>query len=205
MTVVGADGLARPTWASVDPLLMDYYDTEWGVPIRDERGLYERICLEERLHPILLAPSFARALGLAGVGAGLSQLGWFLTPVGAALVGLGAAIAVAAVWRWEGTRLVVTTAKLYVVHGTFRRRAAGVRLSRAGAIEVEQTLVGRVLGYGTLIAANLEIDYVADPEEVWHLVGGTQLEEIELPEREQDERTLRPLRVTPHARRRRIA
>lgn len=46
MTVVGADGLARPTWASVDPLLMDYYDTEWGMPIRDERGLYERICLE---------------------------------------------------------------------------------------------------------------------------------------------------------------
>ena len=25
---------------------MDYYDTEWGMPIRDERGLYERICLE---------------------------------------------------------------------------------------------------------------------------------------------------------------
>jgi DNA-3-methyladenine glycosylase I len=46
MTVVGADGLARPTWASVDPLLMEYYDTEWGVPVRDERGLYERICLE---------------------------------------------------------------------------------------------------------------------------------------------------------------
>ncbi len=46
MTVVGTDGLARPTWASVDPLLMDYYDTEWGMPIRDERGLYERICLE---------------------------------------------------------------------------------------------------------------------------------------------------------------
>jgi DNA-3-methyladenine glycosylase I len=46
MTVVGADGLARPQWAAVDPLLMDYYDTEWGVPIREERGLYERICLE---------------------------------------------------------------------------------------------------------------------------------------------------------------
>ena len=46
MTVVGTDGLARPMWASVDPLLMHYYDTEWGMPIRDERGLYERICLE---------------------------------------------------------------------------------------------------------------------------------------------------------------
>jgi DNA-3-methyladenine glycosylase I len=46
MTVVGADGLARPAWASVDPLLMEYYDTEWGMPVRDEHGLYERICLE---------------------------------------------------------------------------------------------------------------------------------------------------------------
>ena len=46
MTVVGADGLARPTWASVDPLLMEYYDTEWGMPVRDEQGMYERICLE---------------------------------------------------------------------------------------------------------------------------------------------------------------
>jgi DNA-3-methyladenine glycosylase I len=46
MTVVGADGLARPEWAAVDPLLMAYYDTEWGLPVRDEQGLYERICLE---------------------------------------------------------------------------------------------------------------------------------------------------------------
>jgi len=46
MTVVGVDGLARPVWASVDPLLREYYDTEWGMPVRDEQGLYERICLE---------------------------------------------------------------------------------------------------------------------------------------------------------------
>jgi DNA-3-methyladenine glycosylase I len=45
-TVLGTDGLARPAWASVDPLLMDYYDMEWGMPVRDEQGLYERICLE---------------------------------------------------------------------------------------------------------------------------------------------------------------
>jgi DNA-3-methyladenine glycosylase I len=25
---------------------MEYYDTEWGMPVRDEQGLYERICLE---------------------------------------------------------------------------------------------------------------------------------------------------------------
>jgi DNA-3-methyladenine glycosylase I len=45
-TVMGEDGLARPPWASVDPLLREYYDTEWGLPVRDEQGLYERISLE---------------------------------------------------------------------------------------------------------------------------------------------------------------
>jgi DNA-3-methyladenine glycosylase I len=44
--VIGGDGLARPAWASVDPLMREYYDTEWGLPITDEQGLYERISLE---------------------------------------------------------------------------------------------------------------------------------------------------------------
>jgi DNA-3-methyladenine glycosylase I len=44
--VVGEDGLARPAWAAVDPLLRGYYGTEWGMPVRDERGLFERISLE---------------------------------------------------------------------------------------------------------------------------------------------------------------
>ena len=44
--VVGEDGLARPLWASKDQLLMDYYDTEWGMPITDERGVFERLSLE---------------------------------------------------------------------------------------------------------------------------------------------------------------
>lgn len=44
--VVGADGLARPAWAAASPLLQEYYDTEWGMPVRDERGLFERLSLE---------------------------------------------------------------------------------------------------------------------------------------------------------------
>ncbi|WP_209519124.1 MULTISPECIES: DNA-3-methyladenine glycosylase I [unclassified Frigoribacterium] len=44
--VIGDDGLARPAWAAVDPLLREYYDTEWGMPVRDERGLFERLSLE---------------------------------------------------------------------------------------------------------------------------------------------------------------
>jgi DNA-3-methyladenine glycosylase I len=45
-TMTGDDGLARPAWAAVDPMLREYYDTEWGLPVRDEQGLYERISLE---------------------------------------------------------------------------------------------------------------------------------------------------------------
>lgn len=44
--VTGADGHARPQWAATDPLLRDYYDTEWGMPVRDERGMFERLSLE---------------------------------------------------------------------------------------------------------------------------------------------------------------
>ena len=44
--VVGDDGLARPTWAAHDALLREYYDLEWGMPVRDERGLFERLSLE---------------------------------------------------------------------------------------------------------------------------------------------------------------
>ncbi|KAB7743245.1 DNA-3-methyladenine glycosylase I [Nostocoides sp. F2B08] len=44
--VRGEDGLLRPAWASVDPMLREYYDTEWGLPVRDEQGLFERLSLE---------------------------------------------------------------------------------------------------------------------------------------------------------------
>ncbi|WP_412871915.1 DNA-3-methyladenine glycosylase I [Curtobacterium flaccumfaciens] len=44
--VTGDDGLARPVWASSDALLREYYDTEWGMPVRDERGVFERLSLE---------------------------------------------------------------------------------------------------------------------------------------------------------------
>jgi DNA-3-methyladenine glycosylase I len=44
--VTGDDGLARPVWASSDELLRHYYDTEWGMPVRDERGVFERLSLE---------------------------------------------------------------------------------------------------------------------------------------------------------------
>jgi DNA-3-methyladenine glycosylase I len=33
-------------WGTSDPLYVAYHDEEWGRPVLDERGLYERLCLE---------------------------------------------------------------------------------------------------------------------------------------------------------------
>jgi len=131
---------------------------------------WEKICLEERRHAVVLAGPFVRALGLAAVGIGLMAIGWPASILGVLLQGLGAAVALRAVWNWERTRVVLTTEKLFVVHGTLRKRAAAVRLSRVGTVEIEQGLIGRVLGYGTIVAGDLEIDYVLEPRRVYSLV-----------------------------------
>jgi DNA-3-methyladenine glycosylase I len=36
----------RRCWETADPLYRRYHDEEWGRPVRDERGIYERLCLE---------------------------------------------------------------------------------------------------------------------------------------------------------------
>lgn len=97
-------------------------------------------------------------------------IGWPASIAGVLLQGTGAWIVLRAVWDWERTRVVLTTDKLFVVHGTLRRHAAAVRLRRVGTVEIEQTLVGRFLGYGTIVAGDLEIDFVPEPRRVYGLV-----------------------------------
>ena len=82
------------------------------------------------------------------------------------LLALAACLVLAAVWRWERTRVVLTTEKLFVVHGTIRRQAAAVRLARVGPIEIEQSILGRLLGYGTILAGDLEITHVHRPARI---------------------------------------
>jgi DNA-3-methyladenine glycosylase I len=44
--LVGEDGLPRCPWAGSTPDYLAYHDTEWGVPVRGERALFERLTLE---------------------------------------------------------------------------------------------------------------------------------------------------------------
>jgi uncharacterized membrane protein YdbT with pleckstrin-like domain len=123
----------------------------------------EQVRLDERRHAIVLAGPLLRAVVLAGGGVSGFVLGWPLSAVGVVLLVLGALIALRAVWRWDRTHVVLTSEKLFVVYGTVRRRAAAVRLERVGAVEIEQGLLGRLLGYGTVVAGDLEITHVPEP------------------------------------------
>jgi uncharacterized membrane protein YdbT with pleckstrin-like domain len=116
--------------------------------------------IEAHRHGVALARPLLRALALALAGAACFLAPW--TPVaalGAALLALGALIAVVGVARWERTHLFVTGNALVVEHGFLSRRTASVSLNGT-VFEVERTLLGRILGYGTVVAGELEMDYV---------------------------------------------
>jgi len=41
-----SDDLVRCGWCSDDPLYQEYHDNEWGVPVHDDRALFEMLNLE---------------------------------------------------------------------------------------------------------------------------------------------------------------
>ena len=130
----------------------------------------EEVCLDARRHGIVLAKPLVWAIVIAGAGGVLWTAAWPLSIAGAVLIGFAAVIALRAVWRWERTRVVVTTDKVFVVGGTWRRSARAVRLAAVEAVELEQTLPGRLFGYGTVVVGSLALDHVPKPKSVYRLV-----------------------------------
>jgi len=130
----------------------------------------ERVCFDLRRHGVVLLRPLLRALAVALGGVLLLALPWPFLVGGPILLGLGALQALVAVWRWDRTRLVVTTEKVFLVQGTLRKRASAVMLRSLRFVALEQTPLGRLLGYGTLVAGPLEIDYVPQPRRVRDLV-----------------------------------
>jgi membrane protein YdbS with pleckstrin-like domain len=130
----------------------------------------EEICLEARRHGIVLVRPLAWAVLLGGAGGALLTLSWPLSLAGAVLVALGAVVALRAVWKWEHTRMVVTSEKVFVVNGTLRHRARTVRLAAVEAVELEQSLPGQLLGYGTVVVGSLALDHVPRPKRVYRLL-----------------------------------
>jgi uncharacterized membrane protein YdbT with pleckstrin-like domain len=134
----------------------------------------EEVRLDARPHGIALVQPLLRPLALCGAGAVLVVVGetyWIAGLAGAALLVLAALLAFRAVLRWDRTRLLLTSRKLTVVYGVARRRSASVALAHAPALEFEQGILGRLLGYGTLVAGDFEVPYVPEARRIRTLLG----------------------------------
>ncbi|MGH3016155.1 MAG: hypothetical protein ACRDNN_14520, partial [Gaiellaceae bacterium] len=81
----------------------------------------EEVRLDARPHGAALVRPLTRPLALAVLGAMVAVVGsevhWLVATVGAAALALAALLALRAVWRWDRTRLVLTTEKLYIAYG----------------------------------------------------------------------------------------
>ena len=131
----------------------------------------EHVYLTARRHGIVLARPLVRSAMLFVIGIVLFRLpGVVAGGLGALLVTAAALFVLRAVWMWERTRLVVTSEKVYVIRGTLHRRAKAVRLRAVDAVEVDQSLLGQIFGYGTVVVGPLAVGHVPEPKQVCRLV-----------------------------------
>jgi uncharacterized membrane protein YdbT with pleckstrin-like domain len=131
----------------------------------------EQVYLTARRHGIVLARPLVRSGLLFVIGVMLFRLpGVAAGGLGALLITAAALFVLRAVWMWERTRLVVTNEKVYVVGGTVHRRAKAVRLRAVEAVEVDQSLLGQLFGYGTVVVGPLAVGHVPQPKQVCRLV-----------------------------------
>jgi uncharacterized membrane protein YdbT with pleckstrin-like domain len=131
----------------------------------------EEVYLDARLHGAVLARPIFRSAVLVVLGIAAMLVPYAVGPgLGAVLIAAGAFFTLRAVWQWERTRLVVTTEKVYLLNGTLHRRSKAVRLQLVDAVEVDQSLVGQLFGYGTVVVGPLKVRHIARPGEVCNLV-----------------------------------
>ena len=131
----------------------------------------EEIFLDARLHGAVLARPIFRSAMLVLLGMAALLVPYSAAAgVGAVLIAAGAFFTLRAVRQWERTRLVVTTEKVYLLNGTLHRRAKAVHLTKIEAVEIDQSLIGQLFGYGTVFVGPLEVHHIGHPNDVCDLV-----------------------------------
>lgn len=78
---------------------------------------------------------------------------WALPLVPAGILGLRVYL------RLASTELVVTTHRVVTVYGIFNRRTTEIKISKIEGVRVEQSIVGRMLNYGTIVVTGVGATY----------------------------------------------
>jgi uncharacterized membrane protein YdbT with pleckstrin-like domain len=110
----------------------------------------ERIVYRARLHWTI----FLRSILLLLLGAALGVILYMYQPeywwAGAILAGIGLLLAIPPFIRYSSTEYAVTNKRLLSKVGFVERESDETLLSKIEAVAVDQSIVGRMLGYGTL-------------------------------------------------------
>jgi carbon starvation protein CstA len=105
---------------------------------------------------IFVAPVFQLVVALALIGFGYKiedfwkWFGWLMRMLGLILLAVGALHLLGAWLTRVTTELAVTNRKVVGKWRLIARRTIEQRLEKVDSIEVEQTILGRILGYGTV-------------------------------------------------------
>ena len=110
----------------------------------------EQIVYRAHLHWTIFATSILVVLLGAGLGVVLylyEPAYWYL---GAILAGIGLLLAIGPLIRYVGTEFAVTNKRVLSKTGFIQRESDETLLSKVEAIAVDQGIVGRMLGFGTV-------------------------------------------------------
>ena len=106
----------------------------------------EHVVYRTRLHWII----FARAVLVLIAGAAVLIAFYAVPLVGAAVLAVGVVMLIPPFIAFQTTELGVTNKRMIVKVGFVRRRTLELLLRQVEALSVDQTLGGRMLGYGTI-------------------------------------------------------
>jgi uncharacterized membrane protein YdbT with pleckstrin-like domain len=144
----------------------------------------EHVLVQTRAHTAVLAGAFVlAALSVALLAAAVRAfadggdpglVGTLALAASAGLVALTLGRLAVRVWEWDRTVLAVTEEQVLVVRSALRRQTRSVPLRAVERLDVSQTLVGRLLGYGSIMLENggrrSRLAYVPHPDRVSRLI-----------------------------------
>lgn len=158
-------------------------------PLGRYLGRTETVLVQTRQHPLSILSSFTGAMRLAiplmMVAWGVAGVPLLRNAVGDIVILICYTLTLAmlgrcgwAILEWECARVFITNEKVVYSHGVLSRQLASTPLSKVSELAVRQTLVGRVLDYGSLVVdvpggraqALHGLRYIPDPARIYRTI-----------------------------------